>query len=236
MNEINLGEFFHFLKKHILFLLFMIIMVFLICFLYFFIIKKPIYSSNVQLTLTGVKGEEEKITTNDIALNTKMIPTYQEVITSRKVLEKVILDLRLNRSIESLASNIKISAVTDSMVLTIQVTDSNAKVAKNIANEVAKVFSKEIQELYNIQNITFLDSAIVNEIPININEVKFGVISVFCSFFFAFGSLFIVFYLDKTVKSLEQVSNQLGMIVLGGVPLHSDRSKKSKRKNRRKNS
>ena len=236
MNEINLGEFFHFLKKHILFLLFMIIMVFLICFLYFFIIKKPIYSSNVQLTLTGVKGEEEKITTNDIALNTKMIPTYQEVITSRKVLEKVILYLRLNRSIESLASNIKISAVTDSMVLTIQVTDSNAKVAKNIANEVAKVFSKEIQELYNIQNITFLDSAIVNEIPININEVKFGVISVFCSFFFAFGSLFIVFYLDKTVKSLEQVSNQLGMIVLGGVPLHSDRSKKSKRKNRRKNS
>ena len=236
MNEINLGEFFHFLKKHILFLLFMIIMVFLICFLYFFIIKKPIYSSNVQLTLTGVKGEEEKITTNDIALNTKMIPTYQEVITSRKVLEKVILDLRLNRSIESLASNIKISAVTDSMVLTIQVTDSNAKVAKNIANEVAKVFSKEIQELYNIQNITFLDSAIVNEIPININEVKFGVISVFCSFFFAFGSLFIVFYLDKTVKSLEQVSNQLGMIVLGGVPLHSDRSKKSKRKSRRKNS
>ncbi len=235
MNEINLGEFFHFLRKHILFLLFMIVMVFLICFLYFYLIKKPIYSSNVQLTLTGVKDEGEKITTNDIALNTKMIPTYQEVITSRKVLEKVILDLRLNRTIESLASNIKISAVTDSMVLTIRVTDSNAIVAKNIANEVAKVFSREIQELYNIQNITFLDSAIVNESPININEVKFGAISVFCSFFFAFGSLFVVFYLDKTLKSIDQVSNQLGMIVLGGVPLHNDKNKKSKRKNRRKN-
>lgn len=232
MEEFSISEFLQFLKKHLFFLIAMIVMVFFICFLYFFIMKQPMYSSSVQLTLTGVSDEEEKITTTDITLNTKMIPTYQEVITSRSVLERVILNLKLDRSVESLADNIKISAVADSMVLTITVTDSSAIIARNIANEVAEIFSEEIQRLYNITNITFLDKAIINNTPINVNYIKSGAISVFCSLFFAFGSLFIVFYMDKTVKSVEQVGGQLGMVVLGGVPLHSERGKR-KQKNRK---
>lgn len=237
MEEFNISEFLQFLKKHLFFLVTMIIMVFFICFLYFFIIKQPMYSSSVQLTLSGVSDEEEKITTTDITLNTKMLPTYQEVITSRSVLERVILNLKLDRSLESLADNIKISAVTDSMVLTITVTDSSAIIAKNIANEIAEIFSEEIQRLYNITNITFLDKAIINNTPINVNYIKSGAISIFCSLFFAFGSLFIVFYLDKTVKSAEQVATQLNMIVLGGVPFHIESSKRRKknRKAKKKN-
>lgn len=230
MEDFSIREFFQFLKKHLFFLIIMITMVLFICFLYFFVIKQLIYSSSVQLTLTGVSQEEEKITTNDITLNTKMIPTYQEVITSRNVLEKVISNLKLDRSINALANNIKISAVTDSMVLTIRVNDRDPFIARNVANEVAEIFSEEIRRLYNITNITFLDKAILNHEPINVNYIKSGAISIFCSLFFAFGSLFIVFYLDKTIKSVEQVSNELGMVVIGSVPLHVDKTKRKVRK------
>lgn len=232
MEEINISEFFAFVKKHLIFFVSMILIVVTISIFYFVIIKTPMYSSNVDLTLTGVSGEQDKITTNDITLNTKMIPTYQEVITSRKVLEQVIDNLKLNKSVGELEGHIKIQAVTDSMVLTITVTDSNRVVAKDVANEIASIFSKEIETLYNIKNVTILDKGIVSDKPTNINYVKSILISLFVGVFLAFVSLFVVFYLDTTVKSVEQVSTKLGMIVLGGVPTHSDLVK-NKRGNRK---
>lgn len=234
MEEINIGEFFNFIKKHMVFLVSMIVLVLVICVLYFVVIKKPIYKSDVSLTLTGVSGEQGKITTNDITLNTKMLPTYQEVITSRKVLDQVINNLKLNKSVGDLVGNIKIQAATDSMVLSITVTDTNRVIAKDIANEIASIFGDEVKTLYNIQNVTILDKAIVNDNPTNINYAKSILISFFAGVLISLICLFVVFYLDTTVKGIEQVNMKLGLIVLGGVPLHTENTKGSRKGFKRK--
>jgi len=119
------------------------------------------------------------------------------------------------------------------MVLSITVTDENRVVARDIANEVANIFSTEIQELYNIKNVTILDKAIVNDNPMNVNYIKSILISLFAGIFIAFACLFVVFYLDTTVKGVEQVNTKLGMIVLGGVPLHTDIVKGSRKGGKR---
>lgn len=191
-------------------------------------VQRPVYTSEVSLTLTGTSGDS-KITTNDITLNTKMIPTYQEIITSRNVLEQVVNNLKLNRSANSLAGSIKIKAVTDSMVLNITVTDSNRVIAKDIANEVADIFSKEIQALYNIKNVTILDKAVVSDNPTNMNYIKSIFISGFAGVFVAFGLLFLVFFLDNTIKSVEQVESKMEMVILGAIPDYNTVGKNSKR-------
>jgi len=229
MEEINFSEFFVFVKKHLVFFVSMILLVLVICIFYLTLIKKPLYSSDVSLTLTGVSGNESKITTNDITLNTKMLPTYQEVITSRKVLNQVINNLKLNKTVEDLVGHIKIQASTDSMVLSITVTDSNRVIAKDIANEVASIFGKEVQELYNIQNVTVLDQGIVNDRPTNVNYIKTILLSFVGGIMFSLICLFIVFYLDATVKGMEQVNTKLGLIVLGGVPLHTENQKSGRK-------
>lgn len=228
MEEINFSEFFAFIKKHLAFLIFVIAIVLVICAVYFWVIKTPLYSSDVSLTLTGVSGDQDKITTNDITLNTKMIATYQEVITSRKVLEQVINNLNISKTVADLEGNIKIKAGTDSMVLKITVTDSNKVTAKDVANEVSNIFSQEIKTLYNIKNVTVLDRAIVNESPININYFKTILLSFVAGIFIAIIVLFAVFYLDTTIKGMEQVSTKLGMVVLGGIPLYSETAKSRK--------
>lgn len=233
MEEINFLEFLSFVKKHIVFLISMIVLIIIIGILYFIVVKKPVYSSDVSLTLTGVSSEQGKITTNDITLNTKMLPTYQEVITSRKVLEQVNNNLHLNKSISELSGNIKIQAATDSMVLSITVTDSDRVVARDVANEVANIFGEEIQSLYNIRNVTILDKAIVGERPTNINYAKSIVVSFALGLLISLAALFIIFYLDTTVKGVEQVNTKLGMIVLGGVPIHNEVSKGNRRGGKR---
>jgi capsular polysaccharide biosynthesis protein len=228
MEDINVFEFLSYIKKHAIFFVLVMFFVLIICLFYFIVVQRPVYTSEVSLTLTGTSGDS-KITTNDITLNTKMIPTYQEIITSRSVLEQVVNNLKLNRSANSLAGSIKIKAVTDSMVLNITVTDSNRVIAKDIANEVADIFSKEIQALYNIKNVTILDKAVVSDNPTNMNYIKSIFISGFAGVFVAFGLLFLVFFLDNTIKSVEQVESKMEMVILGAIPDYNTVGKNSKR-------
>ncbi|MCI8394414.1 MAG: hypothetical protein HFH86_02915 [Bacilli bacterium] len=229
MEDINILEFLSYIKKHLVFFALVVIFTLIICLFYFMVLRRPVYSSEVSMTLTGVSGNDSKITTNDITLNSKMLPTYQEIITSRKVLEQVIDNLKLNKTVGDLASNIKITAATDSMVLSVRVVDSNRVVARDVANEVANIFGSEIKNLYNIKNVTILDKAIASDDPDNMNYAKFLVISFMGGIFVALAGLLFVFFIDNTVKSVEQVDSKMDMIVLGAIPDYHTMSKSTKK-------
>lgn len=230
VDEINLLEFFSYIKKHFVFFALVVLFVLIIGLFYFMVVQRPIYSSRVSLTLTGIESQDSKITTNDITLNTKMLPTYQGVITSRRVLEQVVNNLKLDRSISTLANNIKISAATDSMILNITVTDSNRLIARDIANEVASIFSEEIQTLYNVKNVRILDKAVASSAPKNMNYIKFVVVSLLFGIVIALILLFVIFFFDNTIKSVEQIDSKMGLVVLGSIPDYNVLNKKGARK------
>lgn len=232
MEEINIGEFFLYLKKHFWIFISIIMMVIVVGIVYSIVLKTPMYVSTTSLTLAGVDSEQATLTTNDVTFNSKMLATYQEVITSRKVLEQVIDNLKLNKSVGELASNISIKNVTDSIVLKISVTDENRTVAKDVANEVARVFGNEIQDMYHIKNVIILDKAIVADNPYNLNYGKSVIMSVGVGFFLALMVLFLLFYFDNTIKSVEQVEGRAEMIVLGAIPDYSLKQSSKKRRKR----
>ena len=91
------------------------------------------------------------------------------------------------------------------------------------------IFSKEIQTLYNIKNVTILDKAVVSDNPVNMNYVKSVLISAFAGIFASFALLFLVFFLDNTVKSVEQVESKMEMVILGAIPDYNTVGKNSKR-------
>ena len=225
MEEFDVLDFFGYIKKYRVFLCLVVIFTLVISLFYFLVVRRPVYTSDVSMTLTGITGSGSKITTNDITLNTKMIPTYQEIITSRNILDQVNNNLKVDVD----KSMIKISAATDSMILKIQVTNSNRVLARDIANEIAGIFGEEIKSLYNIQNVTILDKAVINDNPSNINYLKSIVISLGAGIFIPFGSLLLIYLLDNTVKSAEQIDSKLQMIVLGSVPNYNNTDKKKKR-------
>ena len=98
-----------------------------------------------------------------------------------------------------------------------EILENNLK-AKAIANEIAKVFSKEIESIYEIKNLSIIDYADENTIPYNINVPKQMVISVLVSFVLACGIIFVMFYFDTTIKSSEEIEEKIGLPVLGVVP------------------
>ena len=155
---------------------------------------------------------------SDVTTNQKLVSTYREIIKSRRILNQVISNLDLNMSYETLHNMVSVTNEKDTELIKIAVNSQNSKDAKDIANEIAKVFSKEIESIYEIKNLSIIDYADENTIPYNINVPKQMVISVLVSFVLACGIIFVMFYFDTTIKSSEEIEEKIGLPVLGVVP------------------
>ena len=225
MEEIDLRELFNIFwsKKLQIFLFIFIFMI--IGAVYSIGLKLPLYSSSTSLVLAMAdtnekkKDSEEAITATDITLNSKLVSTYSELIKSKKVLRQVVSNLQIDENVDSLKNKIKVSSVQDTEVIKITVTHENPTYAAKIANEITKVFSKEVNELYKINNVYIVDEAEVQNSPSNINHIKdiilFGMIGLVISSAY----VFVLNMLDNTIKSSEDIENQFNIPVLVTIPL-----------------
>lgn len=217
MEEINLKDLFsYFLSKKLYIILITLIAV-LLGILYISYFKTPMYKSYTTILLTKER-DSNTITTVDVNLNKSLVNAYSEIIKSRKVVGRVINNLKLDYSIEQLQSNISVSSINETEIIKIAVTDKDSERAMNIANEIASVFNTEIIKLYNIRNIGVVDVAEEAEAPYNMSTVKSIVLALLIGLVIGFALVFIMYYFDTTIKSVEEVEEKLGLPVIGKVP------------------
>lgn len=219
MEEINLKEVYSYFKSRLLWMILAIVVIVIIGNVYTILTRVPMYQSNTTIVLVGESKKEYSQT--DSQLNQNLIGTYSEIITSRKVLQQVIDNLKLKMTVDELSQNITTSSVEDTEIIRITVNNKKKKMAAEIANEVADVFSDEIQDIYNLENVAIIDKAEVAKEPYNINYVKDNVIYLMIGVVLSFGVVFVMYYFDTTIKSSEIVEEKLGLTVIGIVPKES---------------
>ena len=219
MEEINLKEVYSYFKSRLLWMILAIVVIVIIGNVYTILTRVPMYQSNTTIVLVGESKKEYSQT--DSQLNQNLIGTYSEIITSRKVLQQVIDNLKLKMTVDELSKNITTSSVEDTEIIRITVNNEKKKMAAEIANEVADVFSDEIQDIYNLENVAIIDKAEDAKEPYNINYVKDNVIYLMIGVVLSFGVVFVMYYFDTTIKSSEIVEEKLGLTVIGIVPKES---------------
>lgn len=217
MEEIDLKELFIYIKNKIGLLIIITFGITLIGSLYGLLIQKPMFNSYTTVVLGGTESSNTGITQNDININKNLVDTYAEIVKSRSVLDKVIDELKLDMTYNQLGKIISVSALNDTEIIKITVDNEDAILAKNIANSTAKFFIVEVKSLYNMDNVNVLDEAIVSDSPYNVNVLKQTFIYVLIGLVVAFGVVFIVFYFDRTIKTVEQVEQKIKLPILGTV-------------------
>ena len=214
MEEIDIKELLDFFKSKLYVFIFIVVFVCFAGCIYGLVLQKPMYSSYTTVILSG---SDSAITPNDITLNKNLVNTYAEVVKSRRVLEKVIDDLSLNIKYEGLVGKISVSSVNNTEIIKISVSDTDSESARNIANATASFFASEVKDLYNMDNVNVLDRAIAMEKPYNINVAKQLIMYILIGAVLGFGILFVVYYFDRTIKSVEQVEKKIKLPILGTV-------------------
>ena len=218
MEEIDLKELFEFIKGKLSILIAITVGICLLGCIYGIFIQKPMYNSYTTVILGGNENSSNNtITQTDININKNLVDTYAQIVKSRRVLEQVISELKIDTTYEKLSSRITVTALNNTEIIKITVIDENPINAKNVANVTSKYFSKEVEKLYNMNNVNILDEAIETSNPYNINIIKQLVIYFAVGLILAAGILFTIFYFDRTVKSTEQVEQKIKLPILGSV-------------------
>ena len=216
MEEIDLKELFEFFKKKIAIIGIIVASVCIVGCVYGLVMKTPLYSSSTTVVLSA-SNSNAGLTTSDVTLNKNLVATYAQIVKSRRILDQVIAELKLNIKYEALAPSISVSAINNTEIIKIRVSNKNPELARDIANQTAEVFVAEIGDLYKMDNVNILDKATVSSKPYNINVLKQMVIYFMVGLVLGLGFVFVIFYFDRTIKSTEQIEQKIQTPILGRV-------------------
>ena len=230
MEEINIKDFFSYLKHYILAFVIVIALAVGGVAVYDSMIKEPIYQSNTTVVIakSDVTLEGSSAATlNDINASQKLATTYSEIAKSELVLNQVIENLGLHATVKELNKSLTVKPLDDTSILSITVKDPNARLSATIANEVAKVFAEEVKTIYKVENVTQLSVAVAPEVPANNTLTRDLILAVVIAVVGVAGFAFIRFYLDDTVKHSDDVEKMIGLPITAQILKSDIKSKRA---------
>ncbi|WP_280157570.1 YveK family protein [Priestia aryabhattai] len=218
-ETISLRELFAVLRKRLWLIVLITIIAATVSGVISFFVLTPVYQSNTQILVNQAKSDEQLYNTQAVQTNIQLINTYNDIITSPAILDKVIKELKLDESAASLKGQIQVTSAEYSQVAQITVQDTSAKRATDIANTTAAVFQKEVPKIMNVDNVSVLSKATVGESasPIKPQPLLNIAIAVVVGLMVGIGLSFLLEYLDNTLKTEQDIENILDLPVIGVV-------------------
>ena len=221
MEEIDIKEFINYYKKYIIHIVVVCALLALVMLGYNVTVKKPVYTTSATIVL--VKDETsntDTINQNDLIVN----GTYSHIIKSKLVLNQVLNNLKLSYTYNQLYNEVLVKPVDDTEILRITVTDKNPSVAADIANEVSEVFTKEVTKIYNLNNVSTIDKAVVPDEPSNKKLLRDLLLAILVGFVGTSGVIFVIYYFDDTLRNTDTIETDIDMPIVAKV--FKDSSKK----------
>ena len=220
----ELREYFQMIKKRWLLVVVITLLASLISALVSYFLIKPTYKADISVIIgsTSSVGDEANQSYNDVLMYQKIVQSYTEIAKTRLVAEDVIDALDLDMSSGELINMISVSVKSNTEILNITVKADNAALARNIANQYAKSLKKVSIDIRNIDNVQLMDDAVLPTSPDSPRPLLNIAIAFFLGLMLSIGTIFLIEYLDNTIKSQEELEKLFKLPVLGAIPLVTD--------------
>jgi len=188
----------------------------------FFVIK-PVYQSSTTLIVGKKAGEAgqsavQMLDNSVLQANLQLAKTYAAIAQSRTVEQNVINDLDLELTVAQLDSLISINPVKTTEILEILVENKDPDLAATIANSMANEFSKAVIDIKKVDSVSIVDTAVTPAQPVKPNKKLNILIAFVVGLMASVGLVFLLEYMDNTVKTSDDVEKLLGIPVLGVIP------------------
>ncbi|HZG73370.1 MAG TPA: Wzz/FepE/Etk N-terminal domain-containing protein [Chondromyces sp.] len=227
-ETISLREVAETLRKRIKLIILITVTAALISGVVSYFVLTPVYQASTQLLVNQAKNEQQLYNPAEVQTNLQLINTYNVIMKSPAILEKVAQNLDLNITAQQLNEKITVEGQGESQVVNLSVQDPNPANAVAIANETARVFQEEIANIMNVDNVTVLSKATAGEgmAPVKPQPLLNIAIALVVGLMAGVGLAFLLEYLDNTIKSEQDVERLLELPVLGAVTSMEAETKK----------
>lgn len=172
------------------------------------------YSASTTLYVRNQLSGDNVISTSDLSSSLMLVNDYSELISSRRVTDRVCKMLGL----PSLSGyTVKVSSVTNTRFLRVTVTGLYPESVAYIANAISTVFADVVKEVMEVSNVSVVDEAVVPTRPSGPPRMRNTVIAMAVAFAATVGVLVIVYLGNNTLKTAEDIEEQCGIPVLATV-------------------
>lgn len=234
-DSVNLNELLGTLKKRLSLIIIVTIITVIISAIFTFFVMTPQYEASTQILVNQSQDGEQPITANELQSNREFINTYSVIISSPTILEQVISETGIDRNVEELQDQITVAAENESQVANLSVQDADPQTAVSLANAIGDVFEREVPAIMAVDNVSILSEAQIgsSDSPISPQPLANLAIGLFVGLMLGIALAFIIEFLDKSIKTESDVEKELGIPVLGTIPVMLESDLASSNSNKR---
>ena len=227
-ETISLQEIVTLLKKKAVLILSMFFIGIGISALITFMVITPKYSATSQLIATSQSKDNTNANTDSINSNLMMINTYKDFIKGRVVTEtareKLEKEIGFKGTADDIKNMITVEQTQQSQMFSIVVTSEKPEEASTIANVVADIFKKEAKEYTDADKVSVISHAEIPITPVSPNKTINLIIGGILGLVVGISLSLLSQLFNRTVKSIDYMSDQLNIPILGSIPLMDDKS------------
>ncbi|MBM7617695.1 capsular polysaccharide biosynthesis protein [Weissella uvarum] len=184
---------------------------------------EPQYASSVNLLVNrkDKQSQDGAAQYQNQQADVQMINTYKDIINQPVILDQVsnnLSDKFTKHQLQNLTDKISISNQQNSQVFEVSVKTGNPYLSRDIANEIAKVFKSKITKIMDTpSNLTIVSKASAHKTPVSPKIPLITLISFVLGVLVAFAWGMLRDMSDRTIKSVDYITQKLGLTNLGMV-------------------
>lgn len=184
---------------------------------------RPFYQASAKLIVNNTFSNEagvEQMDTGAIQSNVRLIETYKEIIKSTAIMNKVVEQYPEVAALpDELIRLVNVYSINNTQIMVISVTGADYERSAQIVNAVSTVFRAELPQLMKINNLTLLTEApmISDPQPFNLPATSNMVLSFIISLLFSVGIIFLLEYMDDTIKTEDDIYKVFEAPILASV-------------------
>lgn len=216
-NTLDFTKIWEIIKKNWKLLVLLPIVFLLISLVYTFFIASPKYEASTQV-LVNEKEKDKDMMAQQVQSNIQLVNTYSEILKSPRILDEVAKDHK-EYSTSQLNKMVSVNTEAESQILNLSVRANSEEKSEKIANDVAKVFKKQIPDIMNVDNVTVLSSADGTASKVSPKTLVNIVGSLLLGLIVAAIIIALKEIFDKRIRTEEDVEKELEIPVLGSIPM-----------------
>lgn len=225
-ETIDLLELLGVLRQHILALLLTTVLAALAGFLVSSFVLTPQYQASALMIVNTRQDTSANVTSDQLTSASRLVSTYSIIVKSDTVLNQVIANLGLNMTYETLASKVEVSAVDETQVMEITVTDPNPDGARQVCEQITQVAPDAILTAVEAGSVKVISAASVDPDPVSPNIPRNTAIAGVLGLVVCVGILFLRVLLDNKINTEDDVTKHLGLTVIGVIPNYENGGKR----------
>lgn len=224
MNEetsIDISQFFAVLSKRKSIIITITLVAVVISAILSFFILSPVYESTVTVII-GNKNDTSAQTTvqyDQVMMYQNLTKTYAEIATSKYIEQKAVDALGNGITADKLDKLVTVTPETGTQILDIKAQANNAQDALNEVTAVSEAFVNNAKDVYAAGDVRILDKGELAKKAVKPSKVLNIAIAFFLGLMVSTGLAFLLEYMDKTMKTAEDIKRYLELPVLGTIPM-----------------